>query len=52
MDFEKNTQCLRDIVKDAISRRQQGIGGEHIPFIDSLLQSGVPDDQVYKAEKY
>ena len=50
MDFEKNRQCLRGIVKDAISRHQQGIGEEHVPFIDSLLQSGVPDDQVCKAE--
>ena len=45
--FQKNRQCLQDVVKDVISRRREGsTGEEHVPFVDSLLQSGVPDDQV------
>ena len=33
-------------MKGVTSRRREGLGGEHVPFIDSLLQSGIPDDQV------
>ena len=47
VDFEKNRGYLRDVVKGVIGRRREGLGGEHVPFIDNLLQSGVPDDQVY-----
>jgi hypothetical protein len=47
VDFEKNRGYLRDVVKGVIDRRREGLGGEHVPFIDNLLQSGVPDDQVY-----
>ena len=46
MEFEKNRQYLRDVVKRVISCRHEGLGGEHVPFIDSLLQSGVSDEQV------
>jgi cytochrome P450 family 20 subfamily A len=46
VDFEKNRGYLRDVVKGVIDRRREGLGGEHVPFIDNLLQSGVPDDQV------
>ena len=46
VEFEKNRQYLRDVVKGVISRRREGLGGEHVPFIDNLLQSGVPEDQV------
>ena len=47
IEFEKNKGYLRDVVKGVISRRREGLGGEHVPFIDNLLQSGVPDEQVY-----
>ena len=47
VEFQKNRGYLRDVVKGVISRRREGLGGEHVPFIDNLLQSGVPDDQVY-----
>ena len=46
VEFEKNRQYLRDVVKGVIGRRREGLGGEHVPFIDNLLQSGVPEDQV------
>ena len=49
VEFQKNTAYLRDTVKGAIRRRREGLGGEYVPFIDNLLQSGVPDDQVWVA---
>ena len=33
-------------MKRVISQRREGGGEEYVPFIDNLLQSGVPDDQV------
>lgn len=45
VEFEKNKQYLRDVVTGVINRRKEGLGGEHVPFIDNLLQSGVPEDQ-------
>ena len=46
MEFERNRQYLREVVKNVISRRKEGLGGDHVPFIDNLLQSGVSEDQV------
>ena len=46
VEFKKNRQYLKDVVKGVIDRRREGGGGEHVPFVDNLLQSGVPDDQV------
>ena len=43
--FKKNRGFMRDVVKSVIAQRREGGGDEHIPFIDNLLQSGVPDDQ-------
>ena len=45
LEFKKNRGCLQDVVKGVISRRREGQGDEHVPFIDNLLQSGVPEDQ-------
>ena len=47
VEFEKNKQYLRDVVKAALTHRREGRGGEHVPFIDSLLQSGVSEEQVW-----
>lgn len=46
VNFQKNRQFLQDVVKGVIDRRREGGSEEHVPFIDNLLQSGVPDDQV------
>ena len=44
--FKKNCGFMKDLAKAVIAQRREGGGEEHIPFIDNLLQSGVPDDQV------
>lgn len=44
--FKKNTQYMRDVVKEVIRRRKEGLSKDHVPFLDTLLQSGVPDEQV------
>ena len=44
--FKGYSQQLRDIVQEAVGKRRSGGEQESIPFIDSLLQSGVPDEQV------
>jgi len=36
---------MRDVVKRVLQQRREGEGEEHIPFIDNLLQSGVPEEQ-------
>lgn len=46
LNFLKNRQFMHDVVKGVINRRREGSSEEHVPFIDNLLQSGVPDDQV------
>ena len=45
-NFQKNRQFMRDVVKRVLQQRREGEGEEHIPFIDNLLQSGVPEEQV------
>ena len=45
-ELQKNVKFLRDVVKRVISQRREGGGEEYVPFIDNLLQSGVPDEQV------
>ena len=45
-ELQKNVKVLRDLVKRVISQRREGGGEEYVPFIDNLLQSGVPDEQV------
>ena len=32
-------------MKRVLQQRREGEGEEHIPFIDNLLQSGVPEEQ-------
>ena len=47
-NFEKviGPQQMKDTIQKVITKRQNGEGEESIPFIDALLQSGVPDKQV------
>ena len=44
--FNDYSQQLKDTIQRVITRRQNGEEGESVPFIDALLQSGVPDEQV------
>ena len=46
--FQKYRQFIVDLVRDAIQQRKDGEEGEdeHVPFIDNLLQSAVPEEQV------
>ena len=45
-EFNSNREQLRQRIQNVISRRQDGEEEESIPFIDALLQSGVPEEQV------
>ena len=47
--FKDYSQQLRDTIQRVITKRRNGEGEESIPFIDALLQSGVPDEQVSDA---
>ena len=40
------SQQMKDTVQRIVTKRRNGEGEESIPFIDGLLQSGVPDEQV------
>ena len=47
-DFQHNLQSMKDIVRSIVHARREGKGSEDLPFIDALLQSGVPEKQVGK----
>ena len=48
LKFQKHRQFIVDLVKDVIQQRKDGQEGEeeYVPFIDNLLQSAVPEEQV------
>jgi len=39
---------MKDMVHRIVQARREGKGSEDLPFIDALLQSGVPEEQVRK----
>ena len=45
-DFQRNRQYMTDIVKRIVRARREGKDTTELPFIDALLQSGVPEKQV------
>lgn len=45
--FKGYSQQFRNVMKEAIRKRRSGEEHNSVPFIDSLLQSGVPDEQVW-----
>ena len=47
-DFQRNLQSMKDMVRSIVHARREGKGSEDLPFIDALLQSGVPEKQVGK----
>ena len=44
--FKGYSQQLRDVIQEVVEKRRSGEEQESVPFMDSLLQSGVPDEQV------
>ena len=46
VEFNKGLAKLRDIVNRVVTSRKDPSNQVDIPFIDKLLQSAVPDDQV------
>ena len=44
--FNDYSQQMKDTIQTVITRRRNGEEEQSIPFIDALLQSGVPDEQV------
>ena len=45
-EFQRNLQYMKDIILRIVQARREGKGAEELPFIDALLQSGVPEEQV------
>ena len=39
---------MKDMVHRIVQARREGKGSEDLPFIDALLHSGVPEEQVRK----
>ena len=46
--FNDYSQQMKDTIQKVITKRRNGEEKESVPFIDALLQSGVPDEQVSK----
>ena len=51
-EFNNHLQSLKNRISKIIEDRRSGKAQEDIPFIDALLQSGVPEDQVGKLLSY
>ena len=49
-EFNDGVQQIRNRLRSVIDRRQNGKEQESIPFIDALLHSGVPYEQVSKVQ--
>ena len=45
-EFNDGVQQITSKIQSVIDRRRNGEEQDNIPFIDALLQSGVPDEQV------
>ena len=45
-EFNDGVQQIKNIIQSVVDRRRNGEEQENIPFIDALLQSDVPDEQV------
>ena len=45
-EFNNGVQQIQSRLQNIINRRRSGKEEDDIPFIDSLLQSSVPDEQV------
>ena len=47
--FNDYSQQMKDAIQRVITKRRNGEEEETIPFIDNLLQSGAPDEQVSRS---
>ena len=45
-EFNDGVQQIKNRIQNVIDRRRNGEEQDDIPFIDALLQSSVPDEQV------
>ena len=45
-EFNDAAQQIKNRIQSVIDRRRNGEEQDNIPFIDALLQSSVPDEQV------
>ena len=45
-EYQRNLQYIKDTILKIVQARREGKGAEELPFIDALLQSGVPEEQV------
>ena len=45
-EFNDDLQQIQNKLRNIIDKRRNGQGQDYVPFIDALLQSSVPDEQV------
>jgi len=45
-EFNDDLQQIQNKLRNIIDKRRNGQEQDHVPFIDALLQSSVPDEQV------
>ena len=48
-EFNESLKNMKDIVLKVVNNRRNGVDTNEIPFIDALLQTQVPDEQVCNA---
>ena len=51
-EFDDGVKQIQNKIQNIIDRRRNGEDQDDIPFIDALLQSSVPDEQVILIIKY
>lgn len=44
--FNESLGLIRDVILSVVKKRKDGTEAEEVPFVDALLQSQVPDEQV------
>ncbi|XP_011402919.2 PREDICTED: cytochrome P450 20A1-like [Amphimedon queenslandica] len=44
--FNESLGLVRDVILSVVKKRKDGTETEEVPFVDALLQSQVPDDQI------
>ena len=45
-EFNENLKNMKDTVLKVVNNRRNGVDTNEIPFIDALLQTQAPDEQV------
>ena len=44
--FKDYSQQFRSVIREAVRKKRSGEEQKNVPFMDSILQSGAPDEQV------